>query len=378
MNKQLKNLSIIFLSIFSIALISWGAKGHRAVAAIAEKHLTLNTANAVFVYLKGETMPDASNWADEIRNQPEYKTTGPWHFVNLPLGLNHEQFVEAVGKQDNDNIYTAILKTEANLKDKTLNQEQKNEALKFLIHLVGDAHQPMHVSRKEDKGGNTIQVRYEDRGTNLHSLWDTRLIDREGLSNAEMAKEYDRATPAQIKQWQSDSPMQWLWESYQISTELYAEADKSKNIDEVYYKKYIPVIHQRIEQAGIRLAGELNKLFKDAPVKISNVTLASPPVVDKSSDKPVEIKLEDVKNQIGKYIKVTGKVYSSKDIGSMVLVNLGAAYPNQLLTVALKGNAKSLANQLDGKTVTVEGTIITYKDKPEVVISSADKLSIQP
>ena len=128
-----------------------------------------------------------------------------------------------------------------------------------MIHLVGDAHQPMHVSRKEDKGGNTIQVRFDNKGTNLHSLWDSKLIDHEGLSEQDIARNYDVATLAQIKQWQADSPMEWLWESYQISSELYGLAKPGQAIDEAYYQKYIQVTHKPIDQAGIRLAGELNK-----------------------------------------------------------------------------------------------------------------------
>lgn len=371
MNNHLKYPSLVFISILSIALISWGAKGHRAVATIAEKHLTANTAKVVSVYLKGENMADVSTWADENRD----KTTAPWHYLNLPLGLSYEQFAEAVSKQGNDNVYSAILKVEANLKDKALSPEQKNESLKYLIHLIGDAHQPMHVSRAEDKGGNTIQVRFDGRGTNLHSIWDTKLIDHEGLSNAEMARQYDWANPAQIKKWQADSPMQWLWESYQISSELYADIKPGQNIDEAYYKKYISTIHLRIDQAGIRLAGELNRLFNDVPVKVT-VEIASPPVIDEASPKPIEIKLEDAKNQIGRHVIVTGKVYSSKDIGSMVLVNLGAAYPNQLLTVAFKGKAKSLANQIEGKTITAVGTIIEYKGKPELIIQDPTQCKI--
>ncbi|MDN5285698.1 MAG: hypothetical protein JWR38_1972 [Mucilaginibacter sp.] len=352
-----------------IALASWGAKGHRAIATIAEKHLTPNTAKVVSIYLKGENMADVSTWADENRD----KTTAPWHYLNLPLGLNHEQFAEAVSKQGNDNVYSAILKVEANLKDKALSPEQKNESLKYLIHLVGDAHQPMHVSRAEDKGGNTIQVRFNGRGTNLHSIWDTKLIDHEGLSNAEMAKQYDWANPTQIKKWQADSPMQWLWESYQISSELYADIKSGQDIDEVYYKKYIPTIHLRIDQAGIRLAGELNRLFTDIPVKVT-VTLAPPPPTGQTNVS--EVKLEDIKNYIGKEVKVKGKVYSSKDIGSMVLVNLGAAYPNQMLTVVLKDSAKVLMNQIDDKTITVEGEIIVFKGKPEIVVTDLKHLQI--
>jgi len=362
--KKLFNFCLIGLS---VALISWGFKGHRAIATIAQKHLTSNTAYVVSAYLKGEGMADVATWADENKN----KATSPWHFLNLPLGLNHEQFVQAVQQSDN-NTYTAILKTEATLKDKTLSPEQKNEALKYLIHLVGDAHQPMHISRKEDKGGNTIQVRFDNKGTNLHSLWDSKLIDHEGLSEADIARTYDIATPAQIKQWQADSPMEWIWESYQISSELYAKTKPGQQIDEAYYQKYIGVIHKRIDQAGVRLAGELNKLLNNEQVKTATVTLVPP--VPVSTEIAGSVKLEDVKNAIGKNVITQGKVYGSKDIGSMILVNLGAAYPNQLLTVALKGKAKELGNQLENKTITIEGVVIDYKGKPEIIITDSSKI----
>jgi hypothetical protein len=362
--KKLFNLCLIG---FSIALISWGFKGHRAVATIAQKHLSSNTAYVVSAYLKGESMADVATWADENRNNK----TAPWHFLNLPLGLTHEAFVKTVSEGDN-NVYSAILKTEAILKDKSLTPDQKNEALKYLIHLVGDAHQPMHISRKEDKGGNTIQVRFDNKGTNLHSLWDGKLIEHEGLSETAIARTYDVATAAQIKQWQSDSPMEWIWESYQISSELYAQVKPGQEIDEAYYQKYIPVIRKRIDQAGIRLAGELNRLFNNEQVKVTTVTLLPPPPVNSTSAIPV--KLEDVKNAIGKTVSTTGKVYSSKDIGSMVLINLGAAYPHQSLTVALKGKAKDLGSQLENKTITVEGEVIDYKGKPEIIITDTAKI----
>ncbi|WP_184549856.1 S1/P1 nuclease [Mucilaginibacter sp. FT3.2] len=373
MRKYILPVSLVILV---IGLASWGAKGHRAVATIAEKHLSANTSKVVAYYLKGESMTDASSWADEIRGDQKYRKTFSWHFLNLPLGLSRDQFVEAVGKQDKDNIYTAILKAEANLKDQGLTTDQKNEALKFLIHLVGDAHQPMHVSRAEDKGGNDIQVRYDNNGTNLHSLWDSKMIDHEGLNNVEMAQKYDWANVAQIKKWQNDSPMQWLWESYQISSELYADIKPGETIDEDYYKKSIAVIHLRIEQAGIRLAGELNKLLENEHVNITDVRLAPPTQADKLEVKGREVKLEDVKSQTGKEVSVKGKVFTIKDIGSMVLVNLGAAYPEQLLTIALKGKAKDLAAQIDGKVIRVEGTVIDYKGKPEIIIVDPARITI--
>lgn len=362
----MKKLFNVFLITLLLTLVSWGFKGHRAVATIAQKHLTSNTAYVVSAYLKGESMADVATWADENRNN----TTAPWHFLNLPLGLTHEQFVKYVSESDN-NVYSAILKTEASLKDKSLTSDQKNEALKYLIHLVGDAHQPMHISRKEDKGGNMIQVRFGNKGTNLHSLWDSKLIDHEDMSDANIARTYDVATTAQIKQWQSDSPMEWIWESYQITGELYAQVKPGQTIDEAYYQKYITVIHKRVDQAGIRLAGELNKLFINEQVKVAGVSPTPKPAVAQNLN---TVKLEEIKSATGKIVSVQGKVFSSRDIGSMVLVNLGAAYPNQLLTIALKGQARDLGNQLNDKMITVEGEVIDYKGKPEIIVTDPSKL----
>ncbi|MFD1256947.1 S1/P1 nuclease [Mucilaginibacter terrae] len=360
------------LLVAALSLISWGFKGHRAVASIAQQHLSATTAYTVGAYLKGEAMADVSTWADENKNT----TTAPWHFLNLALGLNHEQFVKAVSEMGNDNVYSAILKTEAILKEENVGIDQKNEALKYLIHLVGDAHQPMHISRKEDKGGNTIQLRFEDKGTNLHSLWDSKMIDHEGLSEAQIAKQYDTATPVEIKKWQADSPMEWIWESYQISSRLYGELKPGQTIDEVYYQKNIGVIHQRVDQAGIRLAGELNRILKDQKVKVTQVIL-TPPAPQVQQIKAAEIALADVKNAVGKEVTVTGKVFGSRDIGSMVLVNLGAAYPNQQLTVALKGSAKIAGAGLEEKTITVTGKVIDYKGKPEIIITDVAQIVIK-
>jgi hypothetical protein len=365
-----KQLSIAAIIVLSVSLISWGFKGHRAVATIAQQHLNTNTAIVVAAYLNSESMTDVSTWADENRDVK----TAPWHYLNLPLGLNHEQFVDAVSKQGTDNVYSAILKVEAILKDKTSTLVQKHEALKYLIHLVGDAHQPMHVSLKEDKGGNTIQLQFDGKGTNLHSLWDSKLIDHEGLSEADIAKQYDWANETQVKKWQADSPMEWLWESYQISSELYGDVKPGQTIDEAYYKKYIKTIHLRIDQAGVRLAGELNRLFDNAAAPKIDV----PPRLANKATKSIvsETPLQDIGKAAGKVVSTTGKVFSVKDIGSMVLVNLGAAYPNQLLTIALKGDAKPLGSQMEGKTVTVEGTVIDYKGKPQILITETSKISI--
>jgi hypothetical protein len=375
MKRYLLTLTIV---ISGTLLISWGVAGHRTVAAVAEKHLLSNVSSVVAAYLGGQEMTEVSSWADEVRDQAEYKQTAPWHFLNLPLGLGHDAFVQFVEGLGNENIYTAILKAETTLKDDSANVTARQDALKFLIHFVGDAHQPMHVSRKEDKGGNTIQVRFDGKGTNLHSLWDSKLIEHEHLSDADLVAACDKATAEEINQWQSDSPMEWLWESYQISSQLYKETEANNNIDEAYYNKYIQVIHKRINQAGIRLAGELNRIFKDQHVKITKVTLAPPPPIKDNPVPPMPAELKDLSQLTGQYVIAKGKVFGLKDFGSMTLVNLGAAYPNQLATVVLKGEAKAHfgIDFIDGKTLTVVGIVSDYKGKPQIVVTDSKQLSL--
>lgn len=258
-----KPIYLIALLSIGILLSSWGLPGHQTVARIAETHLSAKAKLGVTALLGNEDLVAVSNWADEVRSTPEYKHTAPWHYLNLPPGLDYGAFSQAVTNQSGENIYTAITRCKSTLLDPNSNHEQKAEALKFLVHLVGDAHQPMHVSRAEDKGGNTIQVQFDSHGTNLHALWDSKLIEHQGKTFEVMAKDYDKSSDKEIKVWQHDALMQWLFESYEISTSLYAEVDKNTKLNEAYYQEHIPILAQRIEKAGIRLAGLLNEIFEN-------------------------------------------------------------------------------------------------------------------
>ena len=209
------------------------------------------------------------------------------------------------------------------------------------------------------------------RGTNLHSLWDTGLLENDGKDAAALAAKYDHPSDAHIKKWQADAMIVWAWESYQISSQLYKEIDEmdSRALDESYYDSHIGIVRQRIEQAGIRLAGLLNTIFAEAPVA-GKVTIP---------DRTLQIKtigVADAASHYNETVTVTAKVYGTKDFGSMVLVNLGVVYPNSPLTVVLRGDAKSLAQNLNGKTVAVTGQVIQYKEKPEITISDPSALKL--
>jgi len=383
MKKKDTLLAIAFLST-SILLLSWGATGHHAIGKIAENHLTTNAKNAVHELLGSETLADVSSWADEVRNEPEYKSTGSWHYLNLPLGLSYSDFQKTVEGMSEANVYSALRQQEQILTDKSTTREQKAVALKFIVHFVGDLHQPMHVSRAEDKGGNTIQLNYNGQGTNLHSVWDSKLIEHEGGDYQQVAARVDHASPTEIKQWQSDPVIKWIWESYTISSKLYAEVDamKSRSIDDSYYTAHIGIIHQRLEQAGVRLAGVLNVLFKDG-VTASAASLAgsgsssgggTPAAKAEQPGTAKTIDIKDVANHVDEYAKVCGQVYGYKALDGLTLVNMGASYPDQLMTVVLKGAAKDAAASIDGKTVCVTGKIILYKGKPEIIVTDPGML----
>jgi hypothetical protein len=392
MNKR----RVVFCGVLLAAaagLLSWGVMGHRTIGKIAENHLSPNAKAGVRSLLGDETLADVASWADDVRNQPEFRGTGSWHFLNLPLGLSYSEFQKTVEGMTEENLYSALLKQEGIIKDKGSSRERKVEALKFIVHFVVDLHQPMHVSRGEDKGGNTIQLNYDGQGTNLHSLWDTKLLQHEGLTYEELAVKYDHASPAEIRQWQGDPMMKWLWESYEISTKIYGEVDamKGRSIDDRYYQAHIGIIQVRIEQAGIRLAGVLNTLFKNGPVAVGEVGRAPKSEGRQRSDgegrqrsgegmaatrAAVMIDIDDAGKHIDENVTICAKVYGYKALDGMTLVNLGAAYPNQPVTVVLRGNAKDGGAGIDGQRVCVTGKIVLYRDKPEIVVVDPKQIAV--
>jgi len=384
-NRMRKYIPSLLALVLSAALLSWGVTGHRTVGKIAAGHLTPQAKSAVHELIGDTTLADISTWPDEVRSQPAYRHTAPWHYINLPLGLSYADFETKVKDMTQENVYAALLQQERILGSATSTRPQKVEALKYIVHFVGDLHQPMHVSREEDKGGNTIQLNYDGSGTNLHALWDSKLIDHQGLTYEQMAEKYDHATPAQIKQWQSDPLIKWIWESYQASSKLYEEVDgmKSRAIDDSYYQAHIAIVQDRIEKAGIRLAGVLNEIFRNglvaSAVSAPVTNAASAPVMNAASvadSAAIQILAGDAAQHYNQYVKCCAKVFGVKALENLTLVNLGAAYPNQPLTIVLRDAARALGPSLDGKTICVAGTVVKYKEKPEIVVTDPGMIAV--
>lgn len=246
------------LLLSSLPAAAWGREGHRTIALIADKHLSRKAAEQVKELLGAEALADVASWADDVRNKPEYKGTGPWHFVNLPLGMGYADFVQQLKGKSEANAYQALNQNLQLLADKKQPREKRIEALKFVVHLVGDIHQPMHVSRAEDKGGNDIQLQFQGTGSNLHRMWDSGFIQAQALTDAQMAEAYANPDKSLAQQWSKASPEQWLFESYLLSTRQYSEVPTGSVLDEQYYKKNIADVRLRLQQGGIRLAEVLN------------------------------------------------------------------------------------------------------------------------
>lgn len=263
---QKHTAALLVLLLAPASVFAWGTLGHRTVARIAESHLTPKARQEVAKLLGTETLPLVSTWSDEIRSDAQYKETGPWHYVNVAAGLDFPAFVAqltatAAPAGPPTNAFTALAQVRKDLKDPKKTADERLFALKFVVHLVGDVHQPLHVGHGEDRGGNSIQTNWRNRDSNLHSTWDGDLVEYPGLTYTEMATAYDKATPAQIKQWQQDDVSTWLFESYQLCTPIYAAAAANPKFDYKFYPAFGPSVEQQILKAGIRLAGVLNDAF---------------------------------------------------------------------------------------------------------------------
>jgi hypothetical protein len=252
----------VLLISLSITLLSWGVIGHRAIGKIAENHLTANAKMAVTKLLGSESLAMVSTYPDEIRPYQQFAYTAPWHYVNLPEGLNYQDFSAQLKSIEKPNIYKAILNCISDLKNSSKTKEEKVFALKFLVHLVGDIHQPMHTGHSEDSGGNGIKVKLMRKETNLHGLWDSGLIDYAGMSYKELAANCDVFQKKETEVWQKDDVIKWAFESYEISKQLYAEAAQNPEFDYTYYPQHADSVKKRVAQAGIRLAAILNEIYK--------------------------------------------------------------------------------------------------------------------
>ncbi|MEI5637507.1 MULTISPECIES: S1/P1 nuclease [unclassified Pseudoalteromonas] len=243
---------------------AWGQNGHRIVGELAEAHLTATTKQAIKPLLEGDSLAEVSTWADEMRSNPSEfwrRKSSKWHYINIknPAKMHEHVHHGISSKEQVKNILDGIYYAINTLQSAKTSIDEKRFAFRFLVHLVGDSHQPFHAGRSEDRGGNRIKVSFFGNDTNLHSTWDTKLVENENLSFTEFTRFIQTDNSEVIADYLDSAPADWLLESNAIAEQIY-QANET-DISYGYIYKHMPTVKFRLQQGGIRLAGLLNQLF---------------------------------------------------------------------------------------------------------------------
>jgi len=248
----------------SLPALAWGPEGHDLVARIADAQLT-PTAHAQVAEILGPnvSMASISSWADQVRRQRE--ASGPWHYVDIPIDKPRLDRARDCAKEGC--VVTAIESDEAALRNPATPAVERREALMFLIHFIGDMHQPLHSSDHKDRGGNEVHVIFFDRPGNLHGTWDSGLLARMGKED-DLFPVLLKEAEQHYKKWSKGTPEQWANESHKAAVKItYGKLPKvaagtPEPLGADYEVAADPVIREQIEKAGDRLARTLNDIFK--------------------------------------------------------------------------------------------------------------------
>lgn len=242
--------------------LAWGQLGHRTIGELAEERISGKTRAEIELILGEEDLAEASTWADEQRSNPDafwQKEAGPYHYVTVPESKTYGE----VGAPAEGDALSALSRFAATVRDRNASREEKAQALRFIIHIVGDVHQPLHAGSGKDRGGNDVKVRWFGQETNLHSVWDSQMIEGQGLSFTEYTKWLGRQIePAETIAWWEPNPEVWIGESTQIRDRIYPEAaDGMPNLGYSYQYQHLATAELRLQQGGVRLAAYLDWVF---------------------------------------------------------------------------------------------------------------------
>ncbi|OOG37458.1 S1/P1 nuclease [Rhodanobacter sp. C05] len=244
---------------------AWGPVGHSVVAELAQRHLSPAAEAEVERLLAPErttSLADIANWPDQIQDDPAraalWKQTRSQHYINFHDG--DCDYVPPRDCRDGRCVVAALQYYVGVLGDRSQPDAARREALKFVVHFVGDIHQPLHAGYRDDKGGNTYQVQFDGKGSNLHKVWDSGMLSTRHLDWQAYAQQLDSPVPVALPQPIAplDNPYaQWAEESCRITAEAsFYPSDHA--ISQAYVRAELPVAEQRLRAAGRRLAEVLN------------------------------------------------------------------------------------------------------------------------
>ena len=247
---------------FPTAGLSWSEAGHRVVALIAQQHLTPMTLRRFHILAgKKATLADLAAWADTIADErPETK---PWHYINIPpkaasLDLHRDC--------PDDNCLPVQLRRSIGIVRLGMRAEKEREdALRLLIHLAGDLHQPLHAGYRRDHSGNDIPIVFRGQQSTLHSFWDGDLLATMIDDEAAYTKRLNqRISARQERDWSRDYLGTWVWDTHRLAVEtVYAglPTGSPKKLDDAYISEARALIEEQLAKAGIRLAEILNRMW---------------------------------------------------------------------------------------------------------------------
>lgn len=250
--------NLLFNLILTTPLLAfgWGQKGHDTVAYIAECNLSAAAKNAAEELLDGKSIVYYANWMDNASHTPKYEYTRTWHYKNIDDGQTYDSAI----KNSKGDIVEALKNQIEILGNESLPKEQRALALKMVVHFLGDIHQPMHLGHQTDLGGNKVNVKYFKTPKNLHSVWDSSLVESaHKWSYTEWQQQIDRATPDQKAAiLYKSNPDDWAKESLDIARLIYSKTPSGTDISYDYISEWTPVIELQLLRGGLRLASVLN------------------------------------------------------------------------------------------------------------------------
>ncbi len=243
------------------AAFGWGEEGHRLIVRIAESRITPAVMAQIQATLNpGESLEDLASWADEVRQTRP--NTASWHFVDIPLSSAGLDMSRDCPK--GDCVVAKIEEFRNQWQNPSLSQAARREALLFLVHFVGDVHQPLHCANNNDKGGNEVPVEFRGSRTNLHALWDTGLFRTLPGEDDLLAMLLQAITPDRAAAWWSGSPEDWANESFAAAQNIAygllptVATGETVHLGPEYELAAQPAVEEQLEKAGFRLAAILN------------------------------------------------------------------------------------------------------------------------
>jgi len=252
-------LALVIPLLLATPAYAWGPIGHRITGAIADENLSGVARANVRILLGSEDLSEAATWPDDMKSDPaEYwqKKASPWHYVTVRQGNDYNS---SDAPPEGDAI-SALSRFTDTLRDPKAPIDDKRIVLRFIVHIIGDLHQPLHAGGGDDRGGNDFKVTWFGRSTNLHSVWDSAMIEQRSLSYSEYAGWLSRAiTPGQLIGWSDARPLVWVRESIALRKTIYP-ADPTLSWDYAYRHRL--EMDDRLKRGGVRIAAYLNWAFE--------------------------------------------------------------------------------------------------------------------